>query len=58
MTALSDTEFAQFRRFIHAAAGISLADSKKALVSGRLAKLLTAHRMSSFTEYLRLLESA
>lgn len=58
MTALSDAEFAQFRRFIHAEAGISLADTKKALVSGRLAKRLTAHRMSNFTEYLRLLESA
>jgi chemotaxis protein methyltransferase CheR len=58
MTALSDAEFAQFRRFIHAEAGISLADSKKALVSGRLAKRLTAHCMSSYTEYLRLLGSA
>jgi chemotaxis protein methyltransferase CheR len=58
MTAISDEEFAQFRRFIHAEAGISLADSKKALVSGRLAKRLNAHRMSSFTDYLRLLDNA
>ena len=58
MTVISDEEFAQFRRFIHAEAGISLADSKKALVSGRLTKRLNAHRMSSFTDYLRLLENA
>lgn len=58
MTPLSDSEFARFRHFIHAAAGISLADGKKALVSGRLAKRLSAHQMSSFTEYLQLLESA
>jgi chemotaxis protein methyltransferase CheR len=57
MTVLSDEEFAQFRRFLHAEAGISLADGKKALVCGRLAKRLAARELSSFGEYLRLIDS-
>ena len=39
---LTDREFVQFQRFIHEAAGISLSDAKKPLVSGRLAKRLHA----------------
>ena len=35
---LSDHEFSQFQRFIFDAAGITMSESKKALVSGRLAK--------------------
>src|SRR4051794_8923772 len=57
MTALSDEEFAQFRRFLHAETGISLADGKKALVCGRLAKRLAARELPSFAEYLRLIDS-
>ena len=57
MSVLSDEEFARFRRFLHAEAGISLADGKQALVCGRLAKRLAARELSSFGEYLRLIDS-
>src|ERR1700742_2527861 len=55
MPNITDLEFAQFQRFIYGRAGISLSDSKKALVSGRLAKRLAAHKLSSYSQYLRLL---
>jgi chemotaxis protein methyltransferase CheR len=54
---LNDHEFAQFQRFIYEAAGITLSGAKKALVSGRLAKRLQHHRLSSYAEYLKLLAS-
>ena len=53
--ALSDHEFARFQRFIHEAAGITLSDSKKALVSGRLAKRVAHHGLPSFGRYMDLL---
>lgn len=54
---ISDQEFAQFQRFIHASAGISLSAAKKALVSGRLAKRLQYCKLRSYGDYLRLLAS-
>jgi chemotaxis protein methyltransferase CheR len=57
MPTITDGEFAQFQRFIYGRAGISLPDSKKALVSGRLAKRLAAHQLSSYSQYLRLLSA-
>lgn len=54
---ISDREFDQFRRFIHEAAGISLAESKKALVCGRLGKRLAHRRMNSYGEYYELIAS-
>jgi len=51
--AISDEEFSQFRRFIYRAAGITLAESKKALVSGRLARRVQARNCRSYAEYLR-----
>jgi chemotaxis protein methyltransferase CheR len=54
---ISDTEFGQFQRFIFEAAGITLTDAKKALVSGRLAKRLHACQVKSYSEYFRLLTS-
>ena len=56
-SAISDQEFAQFQRFIYEAAGITMASSKKALVSGRLSKRLQHHRIHSFGEYFKLLAS-
>lgn len=53
---MSDLEFAEFIRFAHASAGISLSDSKKQLVVGRLMKRLRFHRMDNFAEYLRLIQ--
>jgi len=53
--ALSDQEFVRFQRFIHDAAGITLSGSKKALVTGRLAKRVAHHGLDSFGRYLDLL---
>ena len=54
---LSDQEFSHFQRFILETAGITLSSSKKALVSGRLAKRLHARQMGSYSEYFALLKS-
>lgn len=54
---ITNAEFAQFQRFIFAAAGISMADAKKALVTGRLAKRLAVHELESFGAYFKLLSS-
>jgi len=55
--AISQAEFAQFQRFIYEAAGITMSDAKKALVSGRLAKRLTHCGVRSYGEYFRILSS-
>ena len=57
MLRISDSEFGQFQRFIFEAAGITLTNTKKALVSGRLAKRLHACQVSSYGEYFQLLMS-
>ena len=57
ITLITDAEFAQFQRFIFEAAGISMADAKKALVTGRLNKRLAVHQLTSFGDYFRLLSS-
>jgi chemotaxis protein methyltransferase CheR len=54
---ISDTEFGQFQRFIFEAAGITLTNTKKALVSGRLAKRLHACQVETYGDYFRLLMS-
>jgi len=55
--AITDAEFNQFRRFIFEATGISMANGKQALVSGRLARRVAHLQMSSYGEYLNLLGS-
>ncbi|MDF3822488.1 protein-glutamate O-methyltransferase CheR [Leptospira sp. 96542] len=55
MAEITDHEFTKFQSFIFDEAGITLADTKKALVSGRLAKRLAHFRLDSYSEYLRLL---
>lgn len=57
MKPISDTEFAQFQRFIFDAAGITMADAKKALVTGRLGKRVAHHGLDSFGAYFQLLSS-
>ena len=57
VVALTDKEFSQFQRFIYDAAGISMANGKQALVSGRLAKRLAHHQLKSYGDYLRMLEN-
>jgi chemotaxis protein methyltransferase CheR len=57
MIAITDKEFALFQRFIFEEAGITLSGAKKALVGGRLAKRLEHRRLSSYSEYFRVLAS-
>lgn len=57
MPNLSDTEFAQFQRFIFDAAGITLPDTKKAMVTSRLARRLEACRVPTYSDYLKVLKS-
>lgn len=57
MPDITDSEFAQFQRFIYEAAGITLTAAKKALVCGRLGKRLPARAVANFGEYFRLLKS-
>lgn len=54
---ITNAEFAQFQRLIYKIAGISLADSKKVLLVGRLGKRLRAHGMTSYSDYYKLVSS-
>ena len=54
---LGDQEFAHFQRFIFEAAGITLADSKKLLVSSRLGNRVQHHGFGSYWQYFQLLNS-
>jgi chemotaxis protein methyltransferase CheR len=54
-TSLTDKEFTQFQRFIYEAAGITMSEGKKALVSGRLAKRVNHHHCKNYGEYFALL---
>lgn len=54
---ITDQEFANFQRLIYKIAGISLADSKKVLVSGRLQRRLRHYDFDSFSQYYRLVTS-
>jgi len=53
--AISHGEFVRFQRFIYDIAGITMSDSKKALVSGRLAKRLQHFGLPSYDAYFQLL---
>ena len=57
MKPITDAEFSQFQKFIFEAAGISMADAKKALVTGRLGKRLAWHGLESFGDYFKMLKS-
>lgn len=48
---ITDAEFARFQRLIREIAGISLADSKKGLLVGRLGKRLRALQLKTFGQY-------
>ncbi len=54
---ITDAEFAQFQRLIYQIAGISLADTKKVLLVGRLGKRLTALNMPTFGAYYKYVAS-
>ncbi|MEE4295368.1 MAG: protein-glutamate O-methyltransferase CheR [Wenzhouxiangella sp.] len=55
---LSDAEFELFRKLIFDAAGISMAPSKKALISGRLSKRLREFGFSTYREYFNWIDKA
>jgi chemotaxis protein methyltransferase CheR len=57
MPALTDQEFARFRRFIFEAAGITLSDAKKVMVGSRLATRLQKCQVNNYGDYFRLLAS-
>ncbi len=52
---ISNAEFAQFQKLIYKIAGISLADTKKVLLVGRLGRRLKHFKLTSFGDYYRLL---
>jgi len=54
---ITNAEFAQFQKLIYKIAGISLADSKKVLLVGRLGKRLRALNLATYTEYFKLVSS-
>ncbi len=54
---LSERDFKQFQRLIYETAGITLSETKKTMVSGRLAKRLREHCLEGYDDYLRLLAS-
>jgi chemotaxis protein methyltransferase CheR len=54
--ALSDQEFRLFQRMMFEVAGISIAASKKQLVSGRLAKRIKHYGFGNYGDYFRLIE--
>jgi len=54
---ITNVEFALFQKLIYEIAGISLADSKKVLLVGRLGRRLKHYQFSSFSEYYRFVAS-
>lgn len=52
--AINDQEFGLFQRLIYKIAGISLAESKKILVTGRLQRRLRHYGLDTFSQYYRL----
>lgn len=55
---LSDSEFSLFQKMIYETAGINMSNSKKPLVSGRLAKRVHHHGLSSYEAYFKLLSNS
>ena len=51
---ITDAEYAQFQQLIYKIAGISMSDSKKTLLVGRLARRLRHHNLKSYSDYLKL----
>lgn len=54
---LTGHDFAQFQKIIYDIAGIYLAPSKSLLVAGRLARRVSACGLSSYDQYLHLIQS-
>ena len=54
---ISDQEFIQFQKLIFEIAGIHMSPTKKPLVSGRLAKRLSHHSLTRYSDYFQLLRN-
>jgi chemotaxis protein methyltransferase CheR len=54
---LTGEEFGRIRQLIHSLAGISLSATKQDMVYSRLSRRLRSRRLTSFTDYIRILES-
>lgn len=54
---ISDAEYAQFQQLIYKIAGISMSDSKRTLLVGRLGRRLRHHKMKSYSDYFKLVTS-
>ena len=54
---ITNAEFAQFQKLIYDIAGISMADSKKVLLVGRLGKRLRAHGLTTYSQYHKLVKN-
>lgn len=54
---ITDQEFFLFQKLIHQIAGISLPDSKKTLVLGRLQRRLRHHQLQNFSQYHQMISS-
>lgn len=54
---ISDEEFKQITGFVYKQIGINLTDGKKALVAGRLQKILRENKFSNFKQYFDKLKS-
>jgi chemotaxis protein methyltransferase CheR len=54
---ITDAEYVQFQQLIYKIAGISMSDSKKTLLVGRLGRRLRQHKLTSYTDYYKLVTS-
>ena len=54
---ISNAEYAQFQQLIHKIAGISMSDSKCTLLVGRLGRRLRHHKLTSYSDYYKLVTS-
>jgi chemotaxis protein methyltransferase CheR len=54
---ISNAEYTQFQELIYKIAGISMSDSKRTLLVGRLGRRLRHYKMSSYSDYYKLVTS-
>lgn len=54
---ITDAEYAQFQQLIYKIAGISMSDSKRTLLVGRLGRRLRHHKLGSYSDYYKLVTS-
>ncbi|MBD1558115.1 protein-glutamate O-methyltransferase CheR [Vibrio sp. S9_S30] len=55
---LTEQDFKYIQYFVHKSVGIFLSDKKKAMVYGRISRILREHGFQRFTEYRELLETS